>query len=122
VAGGIVSRDTAERYAWGKGCDGWHLAKAAGLSVIQERMPPGTAETRHYHERARQFFYILEGTASFELEGRVRSLGPGQGIEVAPGSPHTMINRSAANLEFLVISVPPSHGDRVAAPLEPSPT
>jgi mannose-6-phosphate isomerase-like protein (cupin superfamily) len=112
---GKVSREDAEHYKWGQACDGWHLAKAEGMSVIQERMPPGTAETRHYHQRARQFFYVLDGTASFELEGQVHSLSSGQGIEVPPLAPHTMMNRSSAVLEFLVVSVPPSHGDRLAA-------
>ena len=111
-----VSRASAPHYTWGQACDGWHLVKGEGLSVIQERMPPGTAETRHSHERARQFFYVLSGTASFELAGQVHTLGPGDGIEVAPRAPHTMMNRSAAELAFLVVSVPPSHGDRVPAP------
>ena len=110
-----VSRSNAPHYTWGAGCDGWHLAKAEGLSVIAERMPPGTAETRHHHERARQFFYVLEGTASFELDGSVHVLRPGEGIEVPPRSPHTMMNRSTADLAFLVVSAPPSHGDRVPA-------
>lgn len=116
---GPTSHATAPHYSWGQGCDGWHLAKADGLSVIQERMPPGTSETRHYHERARQFFYVLRGTASFELEGRVHALGPGDGIEVPPLAPHTMVNRSPGDLEFLVVSAPPSHGDRVLAPAWP---
>ena len=84
---------------------------------MQVHAATGTAETRHYHERARQFFYVLEGTASFELDGTVHSLGCGEGIEVPPRAPHTMMNRSSGVLEFLVVSVPPSHGDRVAAPL-----
>lgn len=110
-----VSRATAAHYMWGQGCDGWHFAKAAGLSVIAERMPPGTAETRHLHERARQVFYVLLGTASFELAGTVHTLRAGEAIEVEPGAPHTMMNRSGADLEFLVVSAPPSHGDRVPA-------
>ena len=116
VTGRPVSRINAAHYTWGQGCDGWHLAKAEGLSVIAERMPPGTAETRHYHERARQLFYVLSGTASFELAGTVHTLRPGEAIEVPPRAPHTMMNRSDAELEFLVASAPPSHGDRVLAP------
>lgn len=110
---GKASVATAEHYTWGAGCDGWHLLKGDALSVIQERMPPGTAEARHHHERARQFFYVLRGAASFELDGTVHGLGPGDGIEVPPGVPHTMMNRSAADLEFLVVSAPKAHGDRV---------
>jgi mannose-6-phosphate isomerase-like protein (cupin superfamily) len=33
------------------------------LSVIEERMPPGTAGQRHRHQRSRQFFFVLEGEA-----------------------------------------------------------
>jgi len=36
----------------------------------------------------------------------------GQGIEVPPGTPHRFFNRSAADVELLVISSPRSHGDR----------
>jgi len=38
-----VSRANAEHYAWGQGRDGWHLLEDAGLSVIEERMPPEQA-------------------------------------------------------------------------------
>ena len=56
-----ASKHTAEHYTWGEGCDGWHLLKSDNLSVIQETMPPGTAEVPHYHRHSRQFFFILEG-------------------------------------------------------------
>ena len=47
-----VSRENAEHYRWGVDCDGWHLVKDRQLSVIEEFMPPGAAEVRHYHERS----------------------------------------------------------------------
>jgi hypothetical protein len=53
----LVSRGNGEQYAWGDGCDGWHLVKTPGMSVIQERMPPGRSETRHLHQHAHQFFF-----------------------------------------------------------------
>ena len=54
-----ISRETAELYTWGNGCDGWHLVKDPSLSVIEERMPPGTSEVRHYHQRAQQSLFCL---------------------------------------------------------------
>ncbi len=110
-----VERDTAERYAWGAGCDGWHLVQDAELSVIEERMPPGAAEARHRHRRAQQFFYVLSGRADFELDGQTLALGPGQGVRVPPGAPHQILNPGPDALRFLVISQPPSHGDREPA-------
>jgi hypothetical protein len=55
-----VSVANGEHYTWGGICDGWHLLRAEGLSVIEERMPAGTFEQRHFHQQARQFFYVLE--------------------------------------------------------------
>jgi mannose-6-phosphate isomerase-like protein (cupin superfamily) len=111
------SRANAEHYQWGKACDGWHLVKHPEMSVIHERMPPGTEETRHYHERARQFFFVLSGVATMEIAGQTLELHPLEGIEVPPGVPHQMQNRSTQSLEFLVISQPFAQGDRVIVPI-----
>lgn len=107
-----ISINTAEHYKWGSGCDGWHLVKNSELSVIQERMPPGTAEVRHFHHRAQQFFYILSGEAVIEVESRSVVLGAGHGISIPAGTPHRIRNDSTEDVHFLVISQPPSHGDR----------
>jgi len=108
----MISKDNAEHYQWGDSCDGWHLLNRPELSVIQERMPPRAAEIRHHHTRARQFFFILSGTAAIEVDDRVIVLRARQGIEIPPGTAHQMRNESAEELEFLVISQPHSHGDR----------
>ena len=111
----MISKDTAEHYIWGAGCDGWHLVKQAELSVIHERMPPGTAEVRHYHERARQFFFVLSGEITLELNRERQVIVAFQGVEVPPGVPHQVFNQSGAAAEFLVISQPTTRGDRVSA-------
>jgi mannose-6-phosphate isomerase-like protein (cupin superfamily) len=103
---------TAEHYAWGGVCDGWHLLKRDDLSVIRERVPPGAAEVRHYHARSRQFFYVLEGEARLEVDGVQHALRPGMGLHVAPGVAHRFYNESSADVHFLVVSAPRSHGDR----------
>ena len=107
----MISKHGAEHYGWGKGCDGWHLVKADNLSVIHERMPPGTAEERHQHRASRQFFFVLSGELVLETAGRREALRAHEGSEVAPGEPHQVSNRSDA-AEFLVVSQPPTHGDR----------
>ena len=107
-----LSSKTAAHYVWGCGCDGWHLVNQPGLSVIQERMPPGTTEVRHFHRLARQFFFVLQGSASLESAGVEHLLGPHEGLEVPPGTPHQISNSGSTHLVFLVISSPHSHGDR----------
>ena len=110
-----VDRRTAQHYSWGNGCDGWHLVQNAALSVIEERKPPGTSEVRHYHQKANQFFYVLRGNLNIDVDGSEHSLKAAQGLHISAGERHQVRNRSTNDVEFLVISNPPSHGDRVTA-------
>jgi quercetin dioxygenase-like cupin family protein len=109
----VLSKQNAEHYTWGAVCDGWHLVRQPDLSVIEERMPPGASEVRHHHVHSRQFFYCLNGELTLEVEQHEYTLRPGYGIEILPGQRHQVINRSHADAGMLVISQPPSHGDRV---------
>ncbi len=111
-----ISKSAAEHYIWGSGCEGWHLVKNPQLSVIQERMPAGTSEVRHLHHQAQQFFYVLAGKAVMEVDGRPMVLTAGEGIWIPSGSSHQLKNESGDEVQFLVISHPPSHGDREPAP------
>ena len=76
-----ISIANAQHYTWPSAisehtCDGWHLHRSASLSVIEERMPPGSAERRHLHEHATQFFYVLVGELTIELNGEEHRLTP----------------------------------------------
>jgi mannose-6-phosphate isomerase-like protein (cupin superfamily) len=108
-----VSRADAEHYTWGDACDAWHLVKHEKLSVIEERMPPGAAEVRHFHQDSQQFFYVLAGEAVMEVQGQAIVLARGQGLHIPPGTPHQIRNSSNRPVDFLVISQPQSRGDRV---------
>ena len=108
-----VSRASAPHYHRASVCDGWRLVTAPELSVIEERVPPGAAEKQHYHRRARQFFYVLSGEATLEIEGVEHKLAAGSGLEVPPGVRHKFANRAAAEVFFLVISSPATQDDRV---------
>jgi mannose-6-phosphate isomerase-like protein (cupin superfamily) len=108
-----ISRENAEHYVWGGVCDGWHLLKSSGLSVIQERVPPGGAEVKHYHEKAHQFFFVLSGEATMEIRDKRVVLGPQQGISIPPIITHRLLNEAKEDLSLIVVSAPRSHGDRV---------
>ena len=107
-----TSLANAEHYVWGTDCDGWHLLKHPDLSVIQERVPPGGGEVRHFHSKAHQFFFILKGRASLEFDDGTVSFGPGEGVHVLPGVRHRFANAGPEVVEFLVISTPTTQGDR----------
>jgi mannose-6-phosphate isomerase-like protein (cupin superfamily) len=119
---GPISKANAAHYIWGSHCDGWRLVKNPQLSVIQERMPAGTSEARHFHHHAQQFFYVLAGQAVMEvsghsmdgqtMDGQSMTLTAGEGVWIPAGTSHQVRNESAEDVHFLVISQPPSHGDR----------
>jgi mannose-6-phosphate isomerase-like protein (cupin superfamily) len=109
----VLSINNAEHYVWGEVCDGWHLLKRDDMSVIQERVPAGGAEVMHYHDTARQFFYILDGEGLMTFEDRQVILHKGEGIEIEPRVKHQFRNPSKNDVHFLVISVPSTRGDRV---------
>ena len=116
-----ISTSNAEHYTWPSAisehlCDGWHLHRTDTLSIIEERMPPATAEQRHLHQRAAQFFYVLAGELIIELNGEEHRITPSTGLTIPAQAPHQVFNRGREDARFLVISQPPSHGDRVRAP------
>jgi len=109
----VVSIETVEHYIWGEISDGWHLLEREDISVIQERVPAGGAEVMHYHRASRQFFFILAGEGMIFFEDHDVILHKGDGIEIPPQIKHQFMNRSNAEVHFLVISVPSTKGDRI---------
>lgn len=108
----IKDTKNSNHYLWGAECNAWHLVQSEELSVIQEIMPPGSAETPHYHTKSQQFFYVLSGEAKFELGRSSFKLKQSQGVHVLPGTKHRIMNETDQDLVLLVISNPFAHGDR----------
>jgi mannose-6-phosphate isomerase-like protein (cupin superfamily) len=110
----VVSTNKAlKHYIWGNGCDGWNLVDEETLSVKQERMPAGTAEAKHYHQKAQQFFYILKGVASFEFENSIINVKSGESLHVKAGTIHKISNLEIEDLEFVLCSQPSTNNDRI---------
>jgi mannose-6-phosphate isomerase-like protein (cupin superfamily) len=107
-----INTTNAEHYVWGEISDGWRLLDGDDLSVIEERVPAGGEEERHAHVHARQFFYVLEGTAVMRTDNGDVPLEARSGIEIAPGVGHQFTNPGPRDVRFLVISTPNSRGDR----------
>ena len=110
--GSATSAATAPHYVWGGACDGWRLCDEPALSVIEERMPPGTAETPHRHARATQVFYVLDGELTLDCDGTATTLPTGVALTVPPSTPHQARNLGTVAARFLVISAPSTRGDR----------
>jgi len=105
--------DCLSHYTWGDDCKGWNFVDTDALSVKQELMLPDTSEQSHYHEFATQFFFILNGSAIFYINGDIKVLNANQRIEIRPGQKHHISNHSEANLEFILTAQPSTKNDRI---------
>ena len=108
----ISKTNALHHYTWGDNCDGWVLVDTENLSVKQERMPAQTAEALHYHQKAQQFFFILAGIATFEVENKLYAVQAGQGFHVEAGKKHRILNNTTEDLEFILSSQPSTNNDR----------
>lgn len=101
-----------ESYTWGGDCNGWTFIDAS-VSIKQELMPPGTKEKCHYHEKASQYFYILKGIATFDIEGVIVEAGVQKLVEIKPLQKHLICNKGEEDLEFVLFSSPSTSNDRI---------
>jgi mannose-6-phosphate isomerase-like protein (cupin superfamily) len=108
--------DCITRYEWGMGCQCTVLIDKEGLSIKCESMPPGTCEQIHFHQHQQQYFFILQGTATFYLDHQELSLDAYEGILVEAGQEHCIRNNNESRLEFLLITQPNIKGDRIDLP------
>lgn len=81
----MISKENAEHYFWGDNCDGWYLVNRQDMLVIHEKMPAGTSEKRHFHSVSRQFFFVLDGVLSMELEGKMHNIKAPAGARNSTG-------------------------------------
>lgn len=113
MSGKVSIEAPLKHYQWGNACDGWNFVDNAALSVKQERMPAGTAEALHYHQFAQQFFFILKGTATFEIEGETIIVNEQEGIHILAGKAHRISNNTSTAIEFILSSQPSTAADRI---------
>ena len=111
-----ISIDSAEHYAWGEGCDGWILLDGDDLTVVEECVPAGKSEARQRHAAASEFFYVLQGEATLEVDGHVHVLGARKGMHVPPGVAHQLRNTGDTDVRFLVVSSPDNDSNRRRTP------
>ena len=104
--GRAVDKNSAPHYFWGDKCSSWILMNRDSLSVKIETMPAGTRETLHYHSFARQFFFVLKGTAIFYVEGEPEIVNEQQGILIEPMVKHYIANETSEAIDFLLVSQP----------------
>lgn len=69
------------------------------MSIVE----PGKSTHAPHHHPEEEFFYILEGKASFFLNGKTVVVGPNTSLYCPPNSEHGISNAGDINLKYLVI-------------------
>lgn len=79
-------------------------------SLAEATVTAGQTSQRHYHRLAEEFYFILEGRGTMEIEGTTREVGPGDAIVIPAGAWHTIAAHEP--LRFLCCCAPPyAHED-----------
>lgn len=86
-------------------------APVKNQSLAEAVVPAGTATLRHHHKASEEFYFILEGSGSMEVDGEIQGVGPGDAILIPPGAWH-QITAGPGDLRFLCCCAPAySHED-----------
>lgn len=109
----IISKQNSTHYQWGNHCDAWTLLQSENVIIKEEKMPPNTEEQFHYHNETAQFFYVLDGKASFYIANDIIYVSKNEGINIPVKVVHKISNETSTDLRFLVISFPGNLDDRV---------
>jgi quercetin dioxygenase-like cupin family protein len=91
---------TAEPYVTEQGEPHWYgnglweflipaAATGGQLSVFRATMPEGFSPPRHIHTREDEVFLVLDGEATFDIDGRRLHAAPGTTVFMPRGVPHT---------------------------------
>ena len=85
-------------------------APVKNQSLAEATVPARCATQRHYHRLSEEFYFILEGRGTMEIDGEMREVAPGDAIVIPPRAWHTITARET--LRFLCCCAPPySHDD-----------
>jgi mannose-6-phosphate isomerase-like protein (cupin superfamily) len=69
---------------------------------ISEAAPGGRLHAPHTHDSI-EAFYILEGQAGVEFEGKQVMIGPNEVFILDATAPHGLVNAGATTLRYIVI-------------------
>ncbi|MBP84411.1 MAG: hypothetical protein CMO61_11255 [Verrucomicrobiales bacterium] len=81
-------------------------------SLAEAILPPGGATERHWHKTSEEFYFILQGTGTVEIDGSKQEIRVGDAVLIPNGQWHQIIADSHTELRFLCCCAPPySHED-----------
>ena len=69
-------------------------------------LQPGQEQKIHSHELSDKFYYVLEGTGLFHVDGEEQNVSSGNIVFSPGGSNHGVKNNTSENLILMVVMAP----------------
>jgi mannose-6-phosphate isomerase-like protein (cupin superfamily) len=88
------------------------LGSSGGSFVVEECVDEGETSAErpvapfHLHRNEDEAWYVLEGALGFRVGDESREVGPGSGIVVPRGTPHTFWNAGGGRTRYLIVMAP----------------
>ena len=79
--------------------EGW--ATDHRWAALERTEPPGTRTGLHRHNRMDEAFYVVRGTLTVFMEGRLHSLSAGSFVLISRGTPHAQGNLTSDTLKIV---------------------
>jgi mannose-6-phosphate isomerase-like protein (cupin superfamily) len=115
----IVNRDQVEAFRTKDGSTireilAYRNSAIRNQSLAEATLAPGGRTEAHYHPRSEEIYYILRGEGRVRIGEEERRVKSGDGIAIAPGAPHQILNDRDEDLVFLCCCAPAyEHEDTV---------
>jgi len=75
-------------------------------SLAEATLRTGQSTRAHFHPRAEEIYYILQGKGLMRMNGKEFLVGPGHAIAIPAGTPHQMHQQGHEDLVFLCCCAP----------------
>ena len=83
------------------------VAPVRNHSLAEAGLAPGQATQRHYHRVSEEFYFLVEGEASMEIDGERATVRAGDAVLIPPGAWHQIRATDAGPVRLLVTCSPP---------------
>lgn len=107
----VINRDRVDSFITADGSEIRELlahrnSSIRNQSLAEATLPPGEATQEHYHPKAEEIYYILQGSGRLRIGAEERETGVGDAIAIPPGQKHKLWNTGDTPLVLLCCCSP----------------
>lgn len=80
--------------------------RGGALSILEETIPAGVGPPLHIHHVEDEHFLVLEGRIRFRCDGAELEAGPGDGVLIPAGAPHSFQGLAPTSRALVTLNGP----------------